>query len=180
LTVLYATGAAGNSPAMTNLTTIDTNHVGVQIADQTPKVVVLAAPVTDNGNGSYTPNTYSKVTFSTTHAGSGKYVVAGLIPGAYSVSNNGTTVIASQVVGTDGTLSFTSNSGAFSIQQGQATSSPCDLNSDGVTNVLDVQIAVNILLGNGTCPASFVTSGGCTLTVPKIVTPALGGACIAP
>jgi hypothetical protein len=181
LTVLYATASNGSLPATTALGTIDANHVGVQIADTTPKVVIFAAPVTDKGNGAYAPNTYNSVAFTTTHAGTGNYLISGLTPGTYSVLQNGASIPGntSTAVGADGTLFFKATAGAFSVAlQSPATVSPCDLNGDSFVNILDVQIAVNISRGIIPCPPARVsTSGACTITPPSIVAAALGGAC---
>jgi hypothetical protein len=180
LTVLYATSSAGSLPTTTAITT-DANHVGVQVADTTPKVAVFAAPVMDNGNGTYTPNTYNSVAFTTTHAGTGNYLISGLTPGTYSVLQNGGSIpgYTSTAVGADGTLFFKATAGAFSVgPQSPTTVSPCDLNGDSFVNVLDVQIAVNISRGIIPCPPARVnTSGACTITPPSIVAAALGGAC---
>jgi len=61
----------------------------------------------------------------------------------------------------------------------QAATSPCDLNSDGVVNVGDVQIAVNQALGLAACTMNLDGTGVCDITdVQRIIAAALGGACI--
>src|ERR1017187_6881494 len=103
----------------------------------------------------YAPNTYNSVAFTTTHAGTGNYLISGLTPGTYSVLQNGASIPGntSTAVGADGTLFFKATAGAFSVAlQSPATVSPCDLNGDSFVNILDVQIAVNISRGIIPCP----------------------------
>src|SRR5882724_3164943 len=65
--------------------------------------------------------------------------------------------------------------GAYEFIPG-AASSPCDVNGDGVTNVSDVQIEVNMALGIGSCTNP---SGICNVTsVQRVVNAALGGSCL--
>lgn len=57
--------------------------------------------------------------------------------------------------------------------------SPCDLNADKVTNVIDVQLAVNMTLGLINCTAQINGSNVCNATtVQRVVTAALGGSCV--
>jgi hypothetical protein len=180
LTVLYATASNGSLPATAALGTIDANHVGVQIADTTPKVVIFAAPVADKGSGKYAPNTYNSVTFTTTHAGTGKYLIAGLVPGAYSVRLNGVAIpgYASVIVAADGTLFFAATAGAFSVLPSSvAPANSCDLNGDGVVNSADVQIAVSQALRVTPC-GSAALNGVCNVVdLQRIVNAANGQAC---
>jgi len=71
--------------------------------------------------------------------------------------------------------------GAFysPFASGAQTFSPCDLNQDGVINVLDVNLAVNMTLGQATCTASIKGTTGCNVvTVQRVVQAALpGGTC---
>jgi hypothetical protein len=56
--------------------------------------------------------------------------------------------------------------------------SPCDVNGDGMTNVADVQLEVNMALGISPCTNP---SGVCTVvSVQRVVNAALGGQCVAP
>jgi hypothetical protein len=56
--------------------------------------------------------------------------------------------------------------------------SPCDVNGDGVTNVADVQLEVNMALGISPCSNP---SGTCTVaSVQRVVNAALGGTCVIP
>ena len=54
----------------------------------------------------------------------------------------------------------------------------CDLNQDGVVNVVDVQLAVNMNLDLLHCPVD-LDGGVCTALVPQIVSAALGEGCSA-
>lgn len=60
----------------------------------------------------------------------------------------------------------------------QGAVNACDLNSDGVVNVLDVQLAINMYLGLTTCTADIDTLDVCnTDVVNAVATAALGGTC---
>jgi hypothetical protein len=60
----------------------------------------------------------------------------------------------------------------------QGSSSPCDLNGDGVVNVADVQLAVDEALGLAACTMNLDGTGTCDVAdVQRVITAALGGAC---
>jgi len=62
---------------------------------------------------------------------------------------------------------------AVGISSSWAQSTPCDLNNDGVVNVVDVQLAVNMALGATPC-----TVGSCDASLPILVqTASLTGVC---
>jgi hypothetical protein len=68
------------------------------------------------------------------------------------------------------------NAGAYQFSSG--TISPCDVNGDGVVNVVDVQLEVNMALGIGPCTNP---SGTCTVvSVQRVVNAALAGSCVSP
>jgi hypothetical protein len=70
--------------------------------------------------------------------------------------------------------------GAYQFAGATLTTSTCDLNSDGVVNVLDVVLAVNQVIGVSPCTNANLGSGACTLAdVQAIVNAAMGGACVA-
>ncbi len=88
------------------------------------------------------------------------------------------------------------NGSAWTLNKGNATtptqtppppppppssSTTCDLNGDGVVNVLDVQMAVLQALGTSVCGSADLQSNGvCNVTdVQRIITAALGGSCVA-
>jgi hypothetical protein len=59
-----------------------------------------------------------------------------------------------------------------------AQSNGCDVNGDGVINVVDVQLTTNMYLGTTSCTANIAGSGVCTPEVVQtVVTAALGGSC---
>jgi len=61
---------------------------------------------------------------------------------------------------------------------GSAPPSPCDVNGDGVTNVVDVQLEVNMALGISPCTNP---DSQCTVVqVQRVVNAALGGTCVSP
>ena len=74
LTVIYATSSAASMPAATSLSVIDSNWVGVQVADTTPKVVVHAKAIAASGDN-YLAQRRTSATFTTTHSGTGNYLV---------------------------------------------------------------------------------------------------------
>lgn len=125
LTVLYAAASRGSLPS-TDLIATDANWVGAQVADSVPVVAVFAKTIRDNGNNTYAPFTYRSTTFTTAHASTGKYLVAGLQPGIYSILRDGVVMpgYASLTVGTDGTLFFNAAAGVFSIIQSPSKTSP--------------------------------------------------------
>ena len=62
---------------------------------------------------------------------------------------------------------------------GVSTSSPCDVNGDNATNIVDVQQCVNQSLGVATCTADINKDGICNVVdVQRVVNAALGGQCV--
>jgi hypothetical protein len=60
-----------------------------------------------------------------------------------------------------------------------AQSSACDLNQSGGTNIADVQLSVNMVLGTTPCTADIVSPGVCDIVVvQRVVNAALGGPCV--
>jgi hypothetical protein len=57
--------------------------------------------------------------------------------------------------------------------------SPCDLNSDGVVNNIDVKLAIDQALGVSTCQSAILGTGGsCTVVgVQRVINAVLGGTC---
>jgi len=181
LTVIFPTSSGGSLPTTTLLSNIDANHVGAQIQDSTPAVVIYPIGVLGSGGGTYTSLTYTTVTFTTTHTGTANYLVTGLTPGTYSVFQNGAALSGNSavIVSADGILFFTATSGAFSILPSTSRISPCDLNSDGVVNALDVQLAIAQALGSTPCSnADLDRNGICNvIDVQRIINAANGQAC---
>jgi len=115
ITVLYTTAAGGSMPAADLLSSVDANFAGVQVGGAVPKVVVLPNSVTDLGNGQFASPSYNTTSFSSTFSGNGQIMVSGLTTGTYSINKDGNALLTNQVVGSDGTLYFTSASGSFNI-----------------------------------------------------------------
>lgn len=70
-------------------------------------------------------------------------------------------------------------SSTVSFKVASAGGGPCDLNHDGVVNVEDVQLAVDMDLGIVACPSN-LDGGVCGSTlVQQVLNAALGGACTA-
>lgn len=60
----------------------------------------------------------------------------------------------------------------------QASYSPCDINQDGVVNVVDVQLMINEILGLSACTTMLDQTGTCDIVdVQREILAALGGAC---
>ena len=60
-----------------------------------------------------------------------------------------------------------------------AQSTACDLNHDSSTNVSDVQLSVNMVLGVTPCTATIVAPGVCdVVVVQRVVNAAIGGSCV--
>ena len=117
LTAFYVTASATGQPTTTLLTSIDSNFVGVQVQEATqPKVVILPRGVTDTSS-TFTSTAYEGSTFVTTHTGTARYIVAGLEAGNYLVQKDGSTIEASLTAGADGTVTFTSTAGDFTVTQ---------------------------------------------------------------
>jgi hypothetical protein len=57
--------------------------------------------------------------------------------------------------------------------------SPCDLNADGLVNVVDVQLSVNRALGLAACTVGDIDGNGLcnVIDVQRIVVAVLGGNC---
>jgi len=83
------------------------------------------------------------------------------------------------VSATSGTLSGSPITFSATGTAGSTKSSPCDLNYDGLVNVLDVQIAIQQALGITACGnADLQGTGSCTVVdVQRIVNASLGAAC---
>lgn len=61
----------------------------------------------------------------------------------------------------------------------QAQTNACDLNGDGVVNIADVQLAVNMAVGSTACAANVMGAGVCNIVmVQRIVNSALGQSCV--
>ena len=56
----------------------------------------------------------------------------------------------------------------------------CDLNGDGLVNVLDVQLAANMVLSLAPCTANVIGTGVCNIVViQRVINAAVSGTCLA-
>jgi hypothetical protein len=118
LTVLYATSSGGAMPATSAIAT-DANHMGVLVADQSPKVVVFGVgAVGTSSYPDYAAAQYDTVTYSANYSGTARHIVANLVPYRGWTVKRGAVQIASGVADASGTAYFTdSTGGTFSISQ---------------------------------------------------------------
>jgi hypothetical protein len=59
-----------------------------------------------------------------------------------------------------------------------ATQNPCDVNGDGITNVLDIQVLINETLGGAPCEDDLTGLKRCTvIDVQRVVNAAMGNRC---
>ena len=93
----------------------------------------------------------------------------GLLTGTPNIGGTSTfNISATNAGGIAGPLSF-----SLSVN-----SLTCDVNHDGVVNILDVQIQTNMALGTIACTNNLSQSGQCNNTdVQRVITAAQGGAC---
>src|SRR5439155_22884101 len=111
--------------------------------------------------------------------------------------NNGTGLITTSISFPDGNPVPLTSSGKFTILlsatnslgtgtktltlviTSSATASACDVNKDNVTNVTDVQLTVNQVLGIIACTADINKDGRCDVVdVQRVTNAALGGVCV--
>jgi hypothetical protein len=149
LTVIDADSSSSSQPTTTIVSVTGGNMVGAQIADATPRVMLFSTDGTAQTSASY----------STSYSGTGQHVIADLAPGNYTVILNGSQ-ISSQTVGVDGTLSFSSASGALQVTQGVVV----------LTGITVSPSTTSIIVGStqqftATCIYSDNSQTNCTSTV---------------
>jgi hypothetical protein len=105
----------GSMPTVAGLGTIDANFRGVEIKDASKPGVAIFPKV---------GATYSDASFTTTHSGTGQYLVMGLEPALYDVMRGGQEIVNERSVDSNGTLYFESTSGAFTIGEAQGAPGP--------------------------------------------------------
>ena len=106
------TSSLGDTTLTTTALNPNASWTGVQTAD---KVVFFA-------RGGALPSTLA---FTSTHTGTAQYLIAGLAPGSYDVTVNGSAVASGiNVASGDNSLYFESTAGAVSISQGIAPPPP--------------------------------------------------------
>lgn len=99
-----------------------------------------------------------------------------LNPSACTIIGTPTTTVAAYVF----TARVTDANGIIASRPlSIAVGSPCDLNGDGIVNVQDTQLAVNMSLSIIPCTANINGPGVCdSVTISRVVTASLGGACV--
>lgn len=112
LTAIVSTDFKAAAVPITAIT--GTAHKGAVVETDTPRVAMFSADGVAQTSAAYT----------VAYAGLGQHVVTDLLPGAYSVSRNGSTVAIGQIVGSDGTLYFAGAAGAYEISKTEAPPVP--------------------------------------------------------
>jgi hypothetical protein len=118
----------------------------------------------------------TQVTWATDRGGSGSasgatnWTISGLVLAL------GTTVVTVTARDPAGNVGSQTLSVTF---QGSGSTVSCDLNNDGHTNVVDVQLATNQALGYAACSSADLNADGhCTIVdVQRIISASLGAAC---
>lgn len=98
-------GTGNTMPTTAMLATVDGSHRGIQVSGTAPKVAIV--PI---GTGLLT-----SASWTSTHTGSGQYVIAGMSAGTYTVKLAGATILTPTVAAGDSTISFDSTAGAFIV-----------------------------------------------------------------
>jgi hypothetical protein len=103
----------------------------------------------------------SSVDFTTTHSGTAQYLIAGLAPGSYNVTVNGTAVVSGAAVGNkDNSLYFESTAGGVSIKSTTAVA-VCSI---GTTTLADAAAGLpysqQIQTADCVAPVNWSVSGG--------------------
>jgi hypothetical protein len=111
LTVLMALEADQQPPATAMISSLPDTHVGVLIADDSPRIVILPADDTQH---------YAAVSFAQDFSGVGRILIAGLEPNSsYIVTRDHDPVSASPITaGPDGTVYFESTGGGRFVIEG--------------------------------------------------------------
>jgi hypothetical protein len=153
LTAIYGDSSSASAPTITSLTS-SSNAVAAQVVGSgAPAIFVHSNVVTDPGGSSYaTAKAQSSLTFTSTHSGSGNYLVGGLIAGNYTITGNCSTN-CSPTVGADGTLYFTGTSGPYSIY------ATCQISPSSLGPWTNTQV-VNQMLTEAGCSASTFSLNG--------------------
>jgi hypothetical protein len=140
-----------------------TTPLGASVATTSPaEVIVSVANVSGTVTGMNSGNAF---TSDSTAGGDGFAHLIATSAGSYAAQWKSST-------------SGTFCSSTVSFRAASTGGGACDLNQDGVVNVVDVQLAVNMDLGLIPCPAA-LDGGACTALVQQIVNAALGQGCSA-
>ncbi|OGR47010.1 MAG: hypothetical protein A2X37_05685 [Elusimicrobia bacterium GWA2_66_18] len=102
------------------------------------------------------------------------------LPAGLSVSTGGLISGTPTTIGTSSvTISAANSSGTGSAGLSLSVYSACDVNRDGTTNVVDVQLQVNAALGTAACASDLNRDGSCNvIDVQRVVNVGLGGQCL--
>jgi len=147
--------------AVLNSQAATTTPVGAAVTTTSPaEVVVSVANVQGSVTGISSGNSF---TSDSTASGDGW---------AHFVASSAGTYAPQWTNSTAGTYC----SSTVSFRVASTGAGACDLNQDGVVNVVDVQLSTNMYLGTLVCPVSL--NGGCGSALPQaIVNAALGEGC---
>jgi hypothetical protein len=163
------TTAPLDQTAVLNSQAATTTPSGASLTTTAGEVVISTANVQGAVSGILSGNSF--VSDSTANGDGWAHVVtpsAGTYMAQWSNAGTGTFCSSS--------VSFQTSSGGSGGSGGAAGA--CDLNQDGVVNVLDVQLATNMDLGLIPCTAD-IDGGLCNSTVvQRVVNAALGSACV--
>lgn len=159
------TPAARAADAVTELTSISPNFVGVQITGANPKVAVF-------GKGTAS-GLFNESSFTTTHTGTAQYLVSGLNPGIYDIVRDGSVLQPGLAVsGSDGAVYFESAKGNFVILQ-SGTLPPLQITTAELPDATVGQAYSQTLTASGgATPYSWSLVSG---TLPTGVSLSIGG-----
>lgn len=160
-------GADTNSPlnqtAVLNSQTVTTSAIGASVMTSASEVVVSVAAFQGSESGISAGNSFSN---DSSASGDGWAHLITSSAGTYQPQWNSSS---------GGTYCSTT----VSFKAASPGGGPCDLNLDGVANVVDVQLATNMSLGLISCPTN-INGGVCgSGLVQQVVNAALGQGCSA-
>ncbi len=155
---LPTTNTSASMPTITQPSCSATggNCTAVQIEDSSnPKVAVFARQGV----------TLTAASFTTTHSGTAQYLVAGMVPGNYSVSVNGTTVVSSITVNAnDYSLYFESTAGLVQIESSGTLALAITPSFTPAAGTFSSAQAVTITTGTPSATIYYTTNGSTPTT----------------
>lgn len=76
---------------------------------------------------------------------------------------------------------FQDNFSGYAVHLYKITNNPCDVNGDGITDVVDVQLEISQALEVIPCTADIDKNGQCSVVdIQRVINAALGGRCVSP
>jgi hypothetical protein len=151
--------------AILNSQPASTTPVGAAVSAAAGDVIVTTSVVGNAVTGTYAGNPFVNDALNSGNPWAHLLVSAA---GTYSAKWNQTA-----------SATYNNSTVAFKAAAPAVTSSACDLNKDGATNVVDGQLAVNMSLGLTTCTANIAGAGVCNSTVvQRVMNAALGSSCV--